>query len=277
MKTHSLQCIIFIIMAYLLLLSSCRSDNLFQDTSQRKIEKAIENKSDMIVFYGQDLCGTCVSYMPLVNEAAKSLNKKVHYLDADKYYGSEFLKKYDIELSPSLIIIEDGVLTKYEGNYDIETTKKIMAGNHESIKERFDELATISYETLVFKMSQKLDFILYIGRPDCPDCQKFEPILNEFISSNKKSGVYYLNIKEFRDNTLGESPGAQDIAFYEGLKSDFDIQWVPSVYHIVNGEITSKYQYLNSEYYSIEADKERLIEEERFLNEFIEWMQTNLV
>ena len=35
----------------------------------------------------------------------------------------------------------------------------------------------VSYDKLMSLMKEDKQFILYIGRPDCGDCQQFEPLL----------------------------------------------------------------------------------------------------
>lgn len=63
-----------------------------------------------------------------------------------------------------------------------------------------------------------------------------------------------------------------DINFYNKIKDDFDINWVPSVYHINNGEIISKFEYLSSEYYGLN-DFEKESAEINYNNEFNRWME----
>ena len=44
----------------------------------------------------------------------------------------------------------------------------------------------MNYETVLKKLKQKEDFVLYIGRPDCKDCQEFEPYLKKYTLSKDK-------------------------------------------------------------------------------------------
>jgi len=37
-----------------------------------------------------------------------------------------------------------------------------------------DQIIDVNYETVLKKLKQKEDFVLYIGRPDCKDCQIFK-------------------------------------------------------------------------------------------------------
>ena len=53
-------------------------------------------------------------------------------------------------------------------------------------------------------MKEDVSFMLYLGRPDCGDCQAFKPILEDYLNKHPNEGVYYLNIKAYRDASLKE-------------------------------------------------------------------------
>ena len=59
-----------------------------------------------------------------------------------------------------------------------------------------DQIIEINYDDVLKKINQKEDFVLYIGRPDCKDCQEFEPYLKKYLKKNKGVYLYYFNIKE---------------------------------------------------------------------------------
>ena len=44
-----------------------------------------------------------------------------------------------------------------------------------------DQIIEINYDDVLKKINQKEDFVLYIGRPDCKDCQEFEPYLKKYF------------------------------------------------------------------------------------------------
>ena len=45
----------------------------------------------------------------------------------------------------------------------------------EASKDRVTTIEEIDYDSLVEKLGQNEDFLLYIGRPDCGDCKEFYP------------------------------------------------------------------------------------------------------
>lgn len=57
-------------------------------------------------------------------------------------------------------------------------------------------IQTIPYEELNELLNDDVTFLLYIGRPDCGDCQEFYPVLEEYVKQHDGTGLYYLNIKE---------------------------------------------------------------------------------
>lgn len=92
------------------------------------------------------------------------------------------------------------------------------------------EIIEITQDELRKRINQKTDFFVYIGRPTCKDCQKFEPVLKEFIKKSKKSIIYY--------NTEARASKKQKIRDYLetlGVKS------IPCVLHISNGEVIHLY------------------------------------
>ena len=52
----------------------------------------------------------------------------------------------------------------------------------------------IQYTELKKLMKEDVSFMLYLGRPDCGDCQAFKPILEDYLNKHPNEGVYYLNI-----------------------------------------------------------------------------------
>ena len=92
-----------------------------------------------------------------------------------------------------------------------------------------------------------------------------------YLDKENNAGAYYFSVKSFRDKSIGDDAKDEDVKFYEELKKEFDIQWVPSVYHIVNGKIISKYEFLSKQYYEIEDEQERDSAEKEFIDNFYKW------
>lgn len=127
----------------------------------------------------------------------------------------------------------------------------------------------INYTELTQNLNSNVKFLLYIGRPDCGDCQSFYPILEDYINTHQDTGIYYLNIKNFRDAAKSKEATKAEKDFYENLYKELDFDWTPTIHLISNGKIMKTYQYLDEDYYEI---KDRIKQKQR-RQEFIEQFQ----
>lgn len=133
-------------------------------------------------------------------------------------------------------------------------------------------IETIDYEKLIQNLNSDVTFMMYIGRPDCGDCQAFYPVLEEYVESHEGVGLYYLNVKEWKDRVKNEDVSKEEKAFTDNIYEELDFDWTPTLQVISNGKVKSRYQYLDEDYFKIE---DRLVQKEKkqeFLNEFEEFM-----
>ncbi len=136
-----------------------------------------------------------------------------------------------------------------------------------------DGIKPITYEELTTHLNDDVTFMLYIGRPDCGDCQEFYPMLNEYVINNDV-GLYYLNIKEFRDSARSEDATDDEIAFYDNIQKELQFDWVPTIHIIQNNQIIETYQYLDLNYYEIEDPEKQTTKKEEFISEFKDFMNS---
>lgn len=64
--------------------------------------------------------------------------------------------------------------------------------------------------------SNKLN-VVYIGRPTCPDCAEFQPILEEKVKGNNLK-VYYYNTDDAKKNNMKD---------FNKIKDELNIKYVP--------------------------------------------------
>ena len=77
---------------------------------------ALELKDrDMIIHCGQDTCGACRAFTPLVAKMANEVNLDIYYLDVDLISSQKELEKWQIQETPTLIVISDGKNWIYRG------------------------------------------------------------------------------------------------------------------------------------------------------------------
>lgn len=132
----------------------------------------------------------------------------------------------------------------------------------------------INYQELTQNLNSDVTFVLYIGRPDCGDCQEFYPILEEYIESHEGTGIYYLNIKSFRDQANKEDASQEEKDFYENLYKKLHFDWTPTIHIISNGKFIRTYQYLDEDYFEIEDRMKQKERRQEFLDEFEEFMDS---
>lgn len=88
----------------------------------------------------------------------------------------------------------------------------------------------------LFKSEQA---IIFIGFKECKWCQSYVPILNEVMLRNDVDVVYYLNIKEDRENRTAEYNELVSMLsdyLYEDANSNKRI-YVPDVYFVSEGKV----------------------------------------
>lgn len=134
-------------------------------------------------------------------------------------------------------------------------------------------IVSVDYETISELMDEDVSFLLYIGRDDCGDCIEFYPILEEYMNNHKDIGIYYLNIREIRDNARKEDASEEEKQFYEDIYNLFEIEWTPTIEWIRNGNIYKKYQFLDEDYIKIKDRELQKQRREEFLNEFKDFMK----
>lgn len=88
----------------------------------------------------------------------------------------------------------------------------------------------VSREQLEREFAAKSDFFLYVGRPTCPDCEAFYPVLEEIVSAGSQRIYYY--------NTEVKASGKRKMRAY--VKS-LGIDEIPMVLQVEHGEITARY------------------------------------
>lgn len=150
----------------------------------------------------------------------------------------------------------------------------MLMGCHtaQSPKLEIEGIVPIQYEQLIQKLNSNVTFLLYIGRPDCGDCQEFYPYLQEYIQQHEHSGVYYLNVKEFRDQANSSEASQEEKEFYQNLYQELEFDWTPTIHVVSNGKMLKTYQYLDEDYLQIKDREKQLEKKQEFLDEFQQFM-----
>lgn len=163
-------------------------------------------------------------------------------------------------------ILKNGVIKMKKILVIIISIILLCGCSHNSEKLELSGINPIKYEKLIQCLNKDVTFLLYIGRDDCGDCVEFYPILEDYINEHEDTGLYYLNIKEYRDAARKDDATSEEIEFYENIYKTLEIEWTPTIHVIRNGKIIDTYQYLDEDYINIE-DREKQKEKR---NEYIE-------
>ncbi|MRI73293.1 thioredoxin family protein [Enterococcus mundtii] len=106
----------------------------------------------------------------------------------------------------------------------------ISVFSYRSFASLSDVLPLITSEELQNKLNMHEDIMVYIGRPTCPDCHEFEPVLRNVLNDASEK-IFYYNTDEARKI---DSKKLDDIA------ENLSIDAVPTLIKISDGEVIYK-------------------------------------
>jgi len=141
------------------------------------------------------------------------------------------------------------------------------------IVDRISGIEEITYDALVEKIENNHDFILYIGRSDCSDCKEFAPYLENFLKENDGLGLYYLDVKAFRDQANSDTASKEEKDFFKNIYTTLDFDWTPTLQHRRGQTILTKITYLSMDYYEIEDETLQETEQQQNLNDIYAWLE----
>lgn len=94
-------------------------------------------------------------------------------------------------------------------------------------KEGLYEVDSISLEKI---MNEKDTLFVYVGRPTCPQCKEFEPILRKVLNNQHQSMGYYNT-----DNARKENEDKLEI-----MADSLGINSIPAIIKIVDGKVIDR-------------------------------------
>ena len=126
--------------------------------------------------------------------------------------------------------IDNANKATYSSSSDEITTETITDANGETYEEKSDRLINVTKETFQKRISDKESFWIYVGRPNCPDCQKYYPNLVEYLE-NQNLTIGYFNTR------VKTSKKAEMIEMLEKLGVDE----VPAIIEFNKGNVIRVY------------------------------------
>ena len=95
-----------------------------------------------------------------------------------------------------------------------------------------------SYKELDNKLANKDSFVLYLGFPTCPWCRNIIPVLFEMAKDNKIKNVYYINVRELKNNSNEDYQKLYKLVFdYLEEEDGEKVLYVPEVFFFQGGKI----------------------------------------
>lgn len=117
-------------------------------------------------------------------------------------------------------------------------------GNNSSSAEPQNESSIIGITDGTFYLDLKGTYYIYFGRPTCPECLEFEPLLESVLAENQWI-VYYYNTTYWKDSTK-----------YDYVLERYQVNEVPLLVKTLDGEYVSDYRYDSSQPEQAKADLE---------------------
>lgn len=111
-----------------------------------------------------------------------------------------------------------------------ETSEVITNEASEVYEENSDRLDNISKGDFKKKISSQENFWIYVGRPNCPDCQKYYPRLEKYLEDNNLKLLYF--------NTKVKVSQKEEMVEF---LNDLGVDEVPAILEIKNGKVEKIY------------------------------------
>lgn len=140
------------------------------------------------------------------------------------------------------------------------------------LEDRVTGIVSINYDELMDKMENNHDFLLYIGRADCQDCIAFYPELALYMENHPTAGIYYLDIKAFRDAAHAADATQQEKDFFANLTSTLEIDWVPTLQHRQGKQVIEAITYLDENFFELETEDQKEQARQDSLEAITNWL-----
>lgn len=135
-----------------------------------------------------------------------------------------------------ILIILYGIFIVY--NYKIKNENNMLKESISNLEESYSkvylELNSLTYNTFKEKVKNKDRFYVYVGRPNCSDCNNFEDVLIELLNKyDVMDSVYYLNIANLINNEKE----------LEELRNKYNLMYTPSFVEFSEGKLKTKVEW----------------------------------
>ena len=117
-----------------------------------------------------------------------------------------------------------------------------VMNDYPNIEDKNHVFEELEINDVLKKLENKKSFYLILGFPECPWCQAIMPVLNDVAKDNKVKTIYYINIKQIRDNSEAvghnEYKQLEENYFKDALDVEKNRLNAPTFVKVENGEMT---------------------------------------
>lgn len=119
----------------------------------------------------------------------------------------------------------------WKNHNEVAYLKKLLVEEQTKYPPIYNVIDSMTLKNFEDKIEKKEDVIVYVGRPSCSDCTKFEPKFIQMLENKKlTSYIVYLNVAELRKNEQK----------WDEFKEKFGIEYTPTIARFSLGKIVDK-------------------------------------
>ncbi|MBO0441852.1 DUF6568 family protein [Candidatus Enterococcus ikei] len=148
------------------------------------------------------------------------------------------MKKYKLIVGAIIVFLSlCWAFTYYKYNQAMLTSQKKeeQLNELEQSVDIFAQLDSITPEHFENKVAAKDEVLVYIGRPDCIDCNLFDLLLLNYLNQNKeiKNKLVYLNVAALRKSDKE----------WARFKEKYEVKYTPTIALYIDGKQKRKAQW----------------------------------
>lgn len=216
-------------------IDAVHQSDINQHLTIKELNKKLKNKDTFSILIYEHTCPPCKKEIKELKKA--KVDSQIYLLDLENSQNSSQytdFKKLNIEYTPTILKIYKGqVVKRQEGFINSKLISKMKLNDWKihknTVTKIFKPINLKKFRTLI---KHNKNFIVYIGRPTCPDCRSFE---NDFLKLNlnkinsSKIDLFYLNVNSIHTNKL----------LWKSFKKENKIYGTPAFVHYHNNSLVS--------------------------------------
>ncbi|MGX7412430.1 thioredoxin family protein [Enterococcus caccae] len=98
----------------------------FEEPTIEELTKQIEEKETVLIYYSAQECLACQIFTPILKDKTSALNIPVYQIDAANTKNLTFVSKYNLMVTPTLVLFKEGKITRQEGALEKDELEKLL-------------------------------------------------------------------------------------------------------------------------------------------------------